>query len=108
MASDSKQRRLARNAPGIDHRRSARGVRKDSKRRRAGLDRCGNVRAAQRSRQCTREEIQDQVRNRGREVMRALHLVVIALLALISNAALAHEMTMAEMEVRETAPSEFL
>jgi hydrogenase/urease accessory protein HupE len=40
--------------------------------------------------------------------MRALHLVVIALLALISNAALAHEMTMAEMEVRETAPGEFL
>src|SRR5687768_1994143 len=40
--------------------------------------------------------------------MRALHLMVIALLALISNAVLAHEMSMAEMEVRETAPGEFL
>ena len=40
--------------------------------------------------------------------MRVLHLVVIALLALISNAVLAHEMSMAEMEVRETAPGEFL
>jgi hydrogenase/urease accessory protein HupE len=40
--------------------------------------------------------------------MRALHVLVLGLLALISNAALAHEMTMAEMEVRETAPGEFL
>ena len=40
--------------------------------------------------------------------MRALHLILIALLALISNAVLAHEMSMAEMEVRETAPGEFL
>lgn len=40
--------------------------------------------------------------------MRALHLMVTALLALISNAVFAHEMSMAEMEVRETAPGEFL
>jgi hydrogenase/urease accessory protein HupE len=40
--------------------------------------------------------------------MRRLHLLVIALLALISDAVLAHEMSMAEMEVRETAPGEFL
>jgi hydrogenase/urease accessory protein HupE len=40
--------------------------------------------------------------------MRALHLVMIAFLALIPNAVLAHEMSMAEMEVRETAPGEFL
>lgn len=40
--------------------------------------------------------------------MRALHLLMIALLALISNAVFAHEMSMAEMEVRETAPGEFL
>jgi hydrogenase/urease accessory protein HupE len=33
---------------------------------------------------------------------------MIALLALISNAVLAHEMSMAEMELRETAPGEFL
>ena len=40
--------------------------------------------------------------------MRLFHLAVIAFLALISNAVLAHEMSMAEMEVRETAPGEFL
>jgi hydrogenase/urease accessory protein HupE len=40
--------------------------------------------------------------------MRALRLVMIALLALVSNVVLAHEMSMAEMEVRETAPGEFL
>ena len=40
--------------------------------------------------------------------MRALHLAAIALLALLSNTVLAHEMSMAEMEVRETAPGEFL
>jgi hydrogenase/urease accessory protein HupE len=40
--------------------------------------------------------------------MRALHLLAIALLALVSNAVLAHEMSMAEMEVRETAPGDFL
>jgi hydrogenase/urease accessory protein HupE len=40
--------------------------------------------------------------------MRAFHLVMVALLALISNAVFAHEMSMAEMEVRETAPGEFL
>jgi len=40
--------------------------------------------------------------------MRALRLVMIALLALVSTAVLAHEMSMAEMEVRETAPGEFL
>jgi hydrogenase/urease accessory protein HupE len=40
--------------------------------------------------------------------MRALHLMLIALLALISSAVSAHEMSMAEMELRETAPGEFL
>jgi hydrogenase/urease accessory protein HupE len=40
--------------------------------------------------------------------MRVLHLMLITLLALFSNAAPAHEMSMAEMEVRETAPGEFL
>jgi hydrogenase/urease accessory protein HupE len=40
--------------------------------------------------------------------MRPLHLLLITLLALISNAVCAHEMSMAEMEVRETAPGEFL
>lgn len=39
--------------------------------------------------------------------MRAFH-VMIALLALVANGAFAHEMSMAEMEVRETAPGEFL
>ena len=40
--------------------------------------------------------------------MRALRLAVLALLVLMSNAVLAHEMSMAEMEVRETASGEFL
>lgn len=40
--------------------------------------------------------------------MRRLHLLVLALLALVSSAVSAHELSMAEMEVRETSPNEFL
>ena len=40
--------------------------------------------------------------------MRSLHLLMLMLLALVSGAVSAHELTMAEMEVRETAPGEFL
>lgn len=40
--------------------------------------------------------------------MRALHLLLLMFLALASSAVCAHELTMAEMEVRETAPGEFL
>ena len=39
---------------------------------------------------------------------RILRVVLLATLALVSNSALAHEMTMAEMEVRESSPGEFL
>jgi hydrogenase/urease accessory protein HupE len=40
--------------------------------------------------------------------MRVLHLLVLAALSLLSNFASAHEMSMAEMELRETSPGEFL
>lgn len=40
--------------------------------------------------------------------MRKLHLLILAFLALLSSAASAHELSMAEMEMRETAPGEFL
>lgn len=40
--------------------------------------------------------------------MRALHLLMLAVLAFISVGASAHEMSMAEMEVRESTPGEFL
>lgn len=40
--------------------------------------------------------------------MRAFHLLILMLLAFVSNAVSAHELSMAEMEVRETAPGEFL
>lgn len=40
--------------------------------------------------------------------MRALHLLMLMFLALASSAVSAHELSMAEMEVRETAPNEFL
>ncbi len=40
--------------------------------------------------------------------MRALHLLLLAALACISSAAFGHEMSMAEMEVREASPGEFL
>lgn len=40
--------------------------------------------------------------------MRALHLLLLMFVALASSAVSAHELTMAEMEVRETAPGEFL
>jgi len=39
--------------------------------------------------------------------MRKLHLLMFAFLALVSSAASAHELSMAEMEVRETSPGEF-
>lgn len=40
--------------------------------------------------------------------MRKLHLLMLAFLALVSSAVSAHELSMAEMEVRETSPGEFL
>lgn len=40
--------------------------------------------------------------------MRRLHWLILALLALVSSAVSAHELSMAEMEVRETSPGEFL
>lgn len=40
--------------------------------------------------------------------MRSLHLLMLMMLALVSSAVSAHELSMAEMEVRETAPNEFL
>jgi hydrogenase/urease accessory protein HupE len=40
--------------------------------------------------------------------MRKLHLLLLAFLALVSSAVSAHELSMAEMEVRETSPNEFL
>ena len=40
--------------------------------------------------------------------MRKLHLLLLAFLALVSSTASAHELSMAEMEVRETSPNEFL
>src|ERR1044072_3162031 len=41
-------------------------------------------------------------------MMRILRVVLVAALILPSNSALAHEMTMAEMELRETAPGQFM
>jgi hydrogenase/urease accessory protein HupE len=40
--------------------------------------------------------------------MRKLHLLLLAFLALVSSTVSAHELSMAEMEVRETSPGEFL
>ncbi|HJY42082.1 MAG TPA: HupE/UreJ family protein [Steroidobacteraceae bacterium] len=41
-------------------------------------------------------------------MIRILRVVLVAALVLLSNSALAHEMTMAEMELRETAPGQFM
>ena len=43
-----------------------------------------------------------------RRLLRAVFLWALAALALLSSSAFAHEMTMAEMELRESAPGEFL
>lgn len=40
--------------------------------------------------------------------MRALHVLMLALLSLVASAVSAHELSMAEMEMRETTPGEFL
>src|SRR5204863_5516893 len=67
--------------------------------------------AADRRRARAGEEVQGHVRRAGagqhRMRLRVSLLPIVALLALTAPAR-AHEMTMAEMEVRETSPGEFL
>lgn len=41
-------------------------------------------------------------------MIRILRVVLLAALALLSHAALAHEMTMAELELRESSAGQFL
>ena len=43
-----------------------------------------------------------------RPLLRVVSLWALAALALLSSSAFAHEMTMAEMELRESSPGEFL
>jgi hypothetical protein len=75
------------------------------------LGRCHARRAAQRRGARTREEVHDQGRGQEgtmRALLRVVSLCALAALALLSSSAFAHEMTMAEMELRESSPGEFL
>src|SRR5262249_51175071 len=79
----------------------------------ARLDRRHGRGAEDRCRARAGEEVQDQVRDadpgQHRMSLRvSLLCPIVAILALTAAPARAHEMTMAEMEVRETSPGEFL
>src|SRR6478735_10879503 len=117
MARAEDARGLAGAATECGHRGQARPVRGVARRRVPRLGRHRRGRAAHRRRARADEEVQRAVRRahedfadggRGPRVIRARTgaLAVTALL-LAAAPARAHEMTMAEMEVRETAPGDF-
>src|SRR4026207_1469166 len=111
MAGTRDQGRLARPAPRIDHGPAVGRLRSDQGRSPPRLGRCHARRAAQRRGARTREEVHDQGRGQEgtmRALLRVVSLGALAALALLSSSAFAHEMTMAEMELRESSPGEFL
>src|SRR4051812_35388111 len=107
MACPSHQRRLARGAARFGHAAQACGVRDAARRGAAGLDRRDARRAAQRRGARPREEIHREVRGRG-EVKFWLSKTLLPALALFASVAAAHEMSMAEMELRQISRGEFV
>src|SRR5882672_4178242 len=102
MARLCHPRRLARDAARQGEPCGAGGVRGTARDRAAGLARPEDERAAQRGGGDSREEIQDK--SRGASEMSALRLGLLGL-ALVAGAVPAHEMTMAEMEMRQLSPT---
>src|SRR5205814_288482 len=114
VAGASHPRRMARDATRREHPGQASRLRVSSRSRDARLDRRHRFRAAERRGARADQEVQSRARGAGpgdRRMSRSLRawLVVVLLLArtFLPSPARAHEMTMAEMEVRETAPGEF-
>src|SRR5712664_2437824 len=106
MACPSHQRRLARGAARFGHAAQACRVRDAARRGAAGLDRRHAGRAAQRSRARPDEEIQGEVRDG--EMKAVLLKILFPVFALLATSAAAHEMTMAEMELRQISHGEFV
>src|SRR3954463_3299625 len=107
MARAEREGRDARDPAGFSGAGSAGGLRAVARRRPAGLDRRDDVRAALGCGSCAGEEVHDQ--NLGcREMRRVFGLLILMLVTLASARVPAHEMTMAEMELRESSPGEFL
>src|SRR6476620_4029004 len=105
---------MARHGAERRHAAEAGVVREPARPDPAGLDGRDGLRAAKRRRDGAREEVHDQVRTaevaRGRMTtsMRVWFATLLVLArALLVTPAPAHELTMAEMEVRETSPGEF-
>src|SRR5262249_40003424 len=90
---------------GLDHAGEAGRSCDAARRRAAGLDRREDVRAALGSGGHAGEEVHGPLR--GPEVTRAMR-VLGALVPLLATTASAHEPTMAEMELRQLAPHDFL
>ena len=95
--------RLDSTTPG-----AARPIRRVAGRRAPGLDRCGGGRAAQRGGRGADEEVHHQGRTVTPSSMRAAAVLLFFLLGFLSAGATAHELTMAEMQLRETGRGEFL
>src|SRR3954470_12690492 len=92
--------RHARGAPQVRHACEAGLVRRSRRRRRAGLDGRHDVGSTQRRRRRAREEVPHP----GRGTM----IRWLALLLICAPLAQAHEMTMAELELREVQHGDFL
>src|SRR5215510_12411705 len=103
MACAAESRRTA-SGSHRDHHAGATGeLRRPARRGPAGLDRCDAGRSAQCCSSRTGEEVHGEDEG-SCEMKRIVTLLVFALGTLLSYAASSHEMTMAEMELRETAP----
>src|SRR5262245_5094854 len=108
---------MACHAAGLGRGAPASRVRGGARRGAARLVRRDAGRTADGSRACADQEVQREdrgcgavsaARRQGGSVRGWLRALLLALWALASQAASAHEMSMAEMELRETAPGQFL
>src|SRR5262249_53432024 len=103
MARSCYQGRPAGGPARCDHAAQTGRLRHAARGRAAGLDRRHDGRAAQRGGGGPGEEVHGEVR--GGEMRR---WVLVLAVALFSGAAAAHELTMAEMEVRQISHGEFV
>ena len=82
-------------------------LRSAARRGAAGLDRCHDGRTEDQGSARTGEKIQSHGRNTSK-MNRWLRTLLLAALGLLASAAAAHELSMAEMELRQLSRSEFL
>src|SRR5262245_55658365 len=107
MARSPDQQRLARNAARIGHAAQAGRLRGRARFCPAGLDRRHDGRTADCSRAGADQEVHGESRGAGKMSL-GLRRMLLAGLVLLASAAAAHEMSMAEMELRQVSAREFL